>query len=174
MKNLYFLVLLIFENNTFSMTIDNLDDKRANWSAFSDDVMGGVSEVNFYELEDNQVKFYRLEGNVSTENNGGFIQSRVNLNIKTKDYNGIRIKVRGNNNEYFIHVRGPRMLPWNYYYSSFFASNDWTIIELPLEEFKYNRKPDLGIDAKSIRSIGIVAYGKDFQAELDLAQIELY
>ena len=122
----------------------------------------------------NQVKFYRLEGNVSTENNGGFIQSRVNLNIKTKDYNGIRIKVRGNNNEYFIHVRGPRMLPWNYYYSSFFASNDWTIIELPLEEFKYNRKPDLGIDARSIRSIGIVAYGKDFQAELDLAQIELY
>jgi hypothetical protein len=111
---------------------------------------------------------------VSTENNGGFIQSRVNLNIKTKDYNGIRVKIRGNNNEYFIHLRGPRMLPWNYYYSSFFASNDWTIIELPFAEFKYNRKPAIGIDAKSIKSIGVVAYGKDFQAELDLAQIELY
>ena len=174
MRNLYLLVLLIFGNNTFSMIIDNLDDKRANWSAFSDDVMGGISQVNFYELEENQINFYRLEGNVSTENNGGFIQSRVNLNIKTKDYNGIRVKIRGNNNKYFIHLRGPRMLPWNYYYSSFFASNDWTIIELPLAEFIYNRKPDLGIDAKSIRSIGIVAYGKDFQAELDVAQIELY
>jgi hypothetical protein len=156
------------------MIIDNLDDKRANWSAFSDDVMGGISQVNFYELEENQINFYRLEGNVSTENNGGFIQSRVNLNIKTKDYNGIRVKIRGNNNKYFIHLRGPRMLPWNYYYSSFFASNDWTIIELPFAEFKYNRKPAIGIDAKSIKSIGVVAYGKDFQAELDLAQIELY
>ena len=50
MKNLYLLVLLIFGNNTFSMIIDNLDDKRANWSAISDNVIGGISEVNFYEV----------------------------------------------------------------------------------------------------------------------------
>jgi len=175
MKKLYLsLLLCFFAVNSYTMIIDNLDDKRANWSAFSDDVMGGISEVNFYELVEGEDKFYRLEGNVSTANNGGFIQSRVNVNIKTGKYKGIRIKVRGNNNKYFIHLRGPRMLPWNYYYSSFFASKEWTIIDLPLSDFKYNRKPDTGLDTKRIRSIGIVAYGKDFQAELDLAQIELY
>ena len=97
------------------MIIDNLDDTRANWSAISDNVMGGISEVNFYEVDDGSDKFYRLEGNVSTENNGGFIQSRVGLNIKTENYSGIRIKIRGNNNEYFVHLRAPRMMPWNYY-----------------------------------------------------------
>ncbi len=89
------------------MVIDNLDDIRAPWSAISDQVMGGISEVYFYELEENGKNFYRLEGNVSTENNGGFIQSRVNLNIKTNDFEGVRIKVRGNNNE---SSKGPNSL----------------------------------------------------------------
>ena len=56
MKNLYLLVLLIFGNNIFSMIIDNLDDKRANWSAISDNVMGGISEDNFYEVEEGRRK----------------------------------------------------------------------------------------------------------------------
>ena len=112
-----FILFSIFSVNASSMVIDNLNDVRANWSAISDQVMGGISEVNFYEMEEDGQKFYRLEGNVSTENNGGFIQSRVGLNIKAKDFNGIRIKVRGNNNEYFVHMRAPRMLPWNYYYA---------------------------------------------------------
>ena len=44
------------------MVIDNLGDTRAQWDAISDNVMGGVSEVNFYELDDGANKFYRLEG----------------------------------------------------------------------------------------------------------------
>ena len=72
-----FILFSIFSVNTSSMVIDNLNDVRANWSAISDQVMGGISEVNFYEMEEDGQKFYRLEGNVSTENNGGFIQSRV-------------------------------------------------------------------------------------------------
>ena len=59
------------------MIIDNLNDVRAEWTAISDQVMGGISEVNFYEIEEDGETFYRLEGNVSTENNGGFIQSRA-------------------------------------------------------------------------------------------------
>ena len=112
------------------MVIDNLNDIRAPWSAISDQVMGGISEVYFYELEENGKNFYRLEGNVSTKNNGGFIQSRVNLNIKTDDFEGVRIKVRGNNNEYYIHLRAPRMMPWNYYYAEFYASDEWQVHEI--------------------------------------------
>ena len=169
-----FILFSIFSVNTSSMVIDNLNDVRANWSAISDQVMGGISVVNFYEMEEDGQKFYRLEGNVSTENNGGFIQSRVGLNIKAKDFNGIRIKVRGNNNEYFVHLRAPRMLPWNYYYAEFYASSDWEIIDIPLSSFKYSRNQNDNLNSRVIRSIGIVAYGKDFSAQLDLANIELY
>ena len=156
------------------MVIDNLNDIRAPWSAISDQVMGGISEVYFYELEENGKNFYRLEGNVSTENNGGFIQSRVNLNINTDDFEGVRIKVRGNNNEYYVHLRAPRMMPWNYYYAKFYASDEWQVLEIPLSTFQYSRNQNIGLNTRIIRSIGLVAYGKDFTAQLDIANIELY
>ena len=43
------------------MIIDNLNDVRAKWSAISDQVMGGISEVNFYEIEENGEKFYKRD-----------------------------------------------------------------------------------------------------------------
>ena len=58
---IYFLSLSIF-----TMTIDNLEDIRGEWAAISDQVMGGVSEVSFYEIEEKNIKFYILEGNVSS------------------------------------------------------------------------------------------------------------
>ena len=42
------------------MIIDNLDDKRGQWTAISDQVMGGISEVTFSEFTDGKEKFYRL------------------------------------------------------------------------------------------------------------------
>ena len=59
---LFFVSISFFCLNLSAMIIDNLNDKRANWSAISDQVMGGISEVNFYEIEEDGKKFYRLEG----------------------------------------------------------------------------------------------------------------
>ena len=98
----------------------------------------------------------------------------MNLNLNVNDFSGIRIKIKGNNNQYFVHLRAPRMMPWNYYYSDFYASDDWQIIDLPLSNFKYSRNGNIGINANVIRSIGLVAYGRDFTAQLDIANIELY
>ena len=72
------------------MIIDNLDDKRADWNAISDNVMGGISEVNFYQAEEGDEKFYRLEGSVSTANNGGFIQSVARFPFNAEDYTAPR------------------------------------------------------------------------------------
>ena len=89
------LILVFFVLNINSMTIDNLDDIRADWDIFSDRVMGGISEVYFYEMEEGDESFYRLEGNVSTANNGGFIQSVAKIKDINEEYKGIRITVRG-------------------------------------------------------------------------------
>jgi len=112
MIKIFFLFLSFFCLNLSAMIIDNLNDVRAKWSAISDQVMGGISEVNFYEIEEDGKKFYRLEGDVSTENNGGFIQSRVGVYLNSNDFEGIRLKIRGNNNEYFVHLRALRMMHW--------------------------------------------------------------
>ena len=96
------------------------------------------------------------------------------MNINSNNFDGIRLKVRGNNNEYFIHLRAPRMLPWNYFYSEFYVTDQWQTIELPIKNFKYSRNGNELLGSTNIRSIGLVAYGKDFSARLDIAGIELY
>ena len=76
MRNLYLCFITIFTMSVSSMIIDNLDDTRANWSAISDNVMGGISEVNFYELDDGfwVQKGSELGGPSGTDKFGSSIQ----------------------------------------------------------------------------------------------------
>ena len=174
MKKSFTILCIFLSMSAYTKVIDNLEDIRAEWVPFSDQVMGGISEVKVYELEEEEMSFYRLEGNVSTENNGGFIQVRAGVNLRNKNIEGIRIKVRGNNNEYFLHLRSPRMLPWNYYSAKFYASQEWMVIDLPLSSFEYSRDSSKSFNSSKIKTIGLVAFGKDFFAQVDLAGVELY
>ncbi len=167
-------LLLFCSLNISSQVLEDLKDNRADWDCFSDKVMGGVSEGSASVVSQEDRNFFRLEGDVSTENNGGFIQCRANVNLKTKGLNGIRIEVKGNGDEYYVHLRVPRMLPWNYYSAKFYASEEWQTIDLPLSSFEYSRNPSKKFKSSKISTIGIVAYGKDFYAEVDLAQLEIY
>ena len=129
-------LLLFCSLNISSQVLEDLKDNRADWDCFSDKVMGGVSEGSASVVSQEDRNFFRLEGDVSTENNGGFIQCRANVNLKTKGLNGIRIEVKGNGDEYYVHLRVPRMLPWNYYSAKFYASEELKIIDLPLSSFE--------------------------------------
>ena len=122
----------------------------------------------------------KWEGNVSTENNGGFIQFRAEVEIEDKDYKGLKIKTRGNGEEYYLFIRTTKTrLPWLYYGSPFNTSDEWEWIEIPFSSFKksdgrFSRFLPKEFDIESIKSIGIVAYGKDFYADIDVAGLELY
>ena len=96
--------------------------------------------------------------------------------MKGTNFDGIKIKVRGNNNKYFIHIRtGATIFPWDYYASSFEVSSDWKEVTLPFSSFKKSswRLPGK-VRSSKIKSLGVVAFGKDFQAEIDLANIKFY
>ena len=58
--------------------------------------MGGISKGKAEILNNNNKSFLRLAGNVSTENNGGFIQVRTSKEIFTDKFKGIKLKVKGN------------------------------------------------------------------------------
>ena len=130
---IYFLIF--FSLSASSMVIDNLGDTRAKWDAISDNVMGGISEVNFYELDDGANKFYRLKGPVSTANNGGFIQLRAGVSFANsekdgKNLQGVRLNVRGNGETYYIHIRTDESWsPSDYYATTFKANSDWQMID---------------------------------------------
>ena len=199
MNNLhkYFIILLIIgglisigyfvylrlnsENlNSETMIIDNLTpEKNQQWVFFTDRVMGGVSSGKLEIGSEDGSKFYRMTGNVSTANNGGFIQFQADLsNISNteKIFNGIKIKVRGNNENYQIFIRtNLTVLPWQYYSSEFYASNQWKEIKLPFKSFKRsNFYQPKNINNTDIRTLGIVAYGKDYSADLNVGLIEFY
>ena len=66
-------------------------------------------------------------------------------------------------------------LPWQYYEATFQANDDWKTIEIPFKNFKKsNFYQPSSVSSIDIETIGVVAIGRDFKANIDLAFIELY
>ena len=156
----------------------NLTTQSQEWSFISDQVMGGVSSGKFEVEEIESIKCYRLTGIVSTKNNGGFIQIRAKLNpeINSKKYDGVYVKVYGNEKNYNLHLRTRLTLaPWQYYSYTFATKKNWIEIRAPFEEFKksnfYQPKSILG---QNIKSIGLVAGFDDFKSDICLSEIGFY
>ena len=101
----------------------------------------------------------------------GTLNEKLDKNIE-----GVYLKVRGNGEKYFIHLRTRgTMLPWQYYQSAFSTSNDWTEVFLPLKSFKPSGSwLGKGVNPKSIRSLGVVAYGRDHVADVQVTEIGFY
>ena len=190
---LIFFVFILISNNVYSdnMIIDDIENSNSSaeqkdycentvtkWCFVTDKVMGGVSEGSLKLIKEDNTAYYNMQGDISTANNGGFIQFRTMIQNHPKDklFKGIRIKVRGNNEEYAIHLRTKYLfLPWQYYESKFMANNEWKIIELPFSSFnKSNFYQPSAVSSIDVQSIGIVAIGRNFKANIDLASIELY
>jgi hypothetical protein len=158
------------------VTSDNLLDRE--WRLISDQVMGGVSTGR---LERDQVlgrDCLCLRGNVSTENNGGFIQMAADLrenDIEARSvYDGIKLWVSGNRHQYNVHLRTTDLwLPWQSYRASFKAEQDWRQITLPFERFEsYKTRRKLNLN--HLKRIGLVAIGSDFNAGLCVSDIRFY
>ena len=144
-----------------------------NWAYLADTVMGGVSRGG----AEFSAGALRLTGQVSTKNNGGFIQVRTRVDpIEPKNKTGIKIKVKGNGDIYYLHIRNASArLPWHYYTASFQTSEKWKDITIPFDEFEKSatfmpRK----LKADTIKTIGIVAYGRDHNADISIANLEFY
>ena len=151
---------------------------NSKWCFVTDKVMGGMSEGSLEFKKESDTYFYRMTGDLSLENNGGFIQFRTKIedHPRGKSFKGIRLRVRGNNNEYTVHIRTKYLfLPWQYYESAFQTTEQWTTIELPFTTFKKsNFYQPSSVSSQDINTIGIVAIGREFKAQIDLASIELY
>ena len=149
-------------------------NKSRNWSFFTDGVMGGVSSGKAFFGKSGTDNFVRLEGKVSTANNGGFIQIRHSLTkYLDNDIEGISLKVRGNGEKYYVFIRTTStLLPWQFYNASFETSKNWKVVKINLQAFQpssnFLRK---NIKSSSIKSIGIVAYGRDHEAKIDISEI---
>ncbi|WP_372613104.1 CIA30 family protein [Aquicoccus sp.] len=150
---------------------------ETRWRFFTDTVMGGVSQGELDFLREGGQTHARLTGTVSTENNGGFIQMRTDLSAPPPDdATGLRLVLRGNDQRYFVHLRtGGTVLPWQYYQAGFHAPPEWTEIRLPFTAFEPSGRLLRGTPRiAGIKSVGIVAFGRDHEAEIDLREVGFY
>ena len=140
-KAIVLILFLLCQKNVSSkdMILDQLKNPKLTnqsqqWSFITDQVMGGVSTGKFIVEKVDEVECYRMTGDVSTKNNGGFIQIRAKLNpeINSEEYDGIYIKVYGNEKNYNLHLRtGLTLAPWQYYSYTYVSTKNWSEIRAP-------------------------------------------
>ena len=66
-------------------------------------------------------------------------------------------------------------MPWQYYSGEFEVSENWQEFEILFDDFKKsNFYQPSKFGSSEIKSIGFVAFGKDFEPELDLIKAELF
>jgi hypothetical protein len=156
MPTIFLVIFLIFQNmnggaeeetmKSEKLLIDDFSKELSSfgtvWQGISDRVMGGVSDMEARILEDGYGRFLHLTGNVSLENNGGFIQARLFMNQKKKPYDaspytGIALRVRGKGDAYYVYLRTPRTIfPWSFYGQCFKVAEQWTWAYLPFSSFR--------------------------------------
>jgi hypothetical protein len=148
------------------------------WRLVTDGVMGGVSAGGLSLAQIDGRRALCLRGEVRLENNGGFVQAALDLaprgDLDASAYTGIRLLVRGNGEAYNLHLKTADLrLPWQSYRSSFHTGPEWREIRLPFGGFEPHRI-DVPLDTAHLRSLGLVAIGRAFAAELCVAEIGLY
>jgi hypothetical protein len=149
------------------------------WRSFTDRVMGGASDGSHQVTTIDGRRCVHLKGQVSLENQGGFVQVALSLEqnrrpFDASPYKGLRIWVRGNGETYYIHLRTRQTSrPWFYYQASFTAGEKWQEVEIPFSQFvPENFRTDL--DTTRLTRVAIVAAKKAFSADVAVSRIELY
>ena len=175
LKTLLILLSLIIIGKTQLIAENLIESGRGIY--FADNVMGGISEGSSEYVKVASGKAIRLYGEVSTKNNGGFIQVRMPYFIdQLEKHKGIKIKMKGNGEEYFLHLRNrSSRLPWQYYHASFKSEPAWKELNIPFQKFKRSSNFMKSVfDPTTIQTIGIVAYGKDHTADIMVSELQFY
>jgi hypothetical protein len=172
------LLLLPLPAMADDLTLDRFEmQAETRWRFFTDTVMGGVSSGQVAFRTEGDLRYARMTGTVSTANNGGFIQMRTELASGAPDgANGVRLVVRGNDQRYFVHLRtGGTVLPWQYYQAGFDVTGDWAEVRLPFEAFERSGRFLRAVPRPDdLTSVGVVAYGRDHVAQIDVREIGFY
>ncbi|TVQ94566.1 MAG: NADH:ubiquinone oxidoreductase [Deltaproteobacteria bacterium] len=148
------------------------------WSAMSDRVMGGVSDVRAARVRSPHGDHLHLAGEVRDVpgyGSPGFVQVGLELGgLDASDYTGLRLVVRGDGQRYGAHLRTPdTRRPWQSWRGSFTASTEWTEVRIPFTDFEpYRIAREL--DLTRLTRLSLIAVDRTGAADLRIAEVGLY
>jgi hypothetical protein len=187
MHRLLILAALLLHAPTFAGEADLLIDDFSSetgvsalgtrWSAISDRVMGGVSDVAA-TVEDGERRHVHLTGEVKAVpglGSPGFVQLGLDLGrLDASAYKGLRLVVRGDGGTYGAHLRTPEVRrPWQSWRSTFVAPGTWTEIHIPFSAFEAYRVEGT-LDLTQLQRLSLIAVDRLGPADLRVAEVGLY
>lgn len=149
------------------------------WQLVTDRVMGGVSDGTLVRETVSGRPALRMRGDVSLENNGGFVQMALDLApdgdlVDASAWTGIELDVIGNDEDYGVHLRTDAVeRPWQSYRQSFRAGASWRTVQLAFADFVPHRV-EVPLDVRRLRRIGLVAIGRAFAADLAVGGVRFF
>lgn len=153
-------------------------DERAlqtDWEFVADTVMGGVSSGGVTREDVAGRPAHRLQGRVSLDNNGGFVQIATDLEVSdAAQWTGLRLTLSGNAEAYDIRLRTSELRrPWHSYRVERVVTEGWQHYDIPFAAFEAHRT-DIALNLAAITRVGLVAIGREFDADIAVAGLALY
>ncbi len=148
------------------------------WTFVADTVMGGVSTGRVVAVTHAGRPAARLTGDVSTDNNGGFIQMATDLGaggavLDASGFRAVHMEVIGNGELYHLSLRTTDLRrPWQSYRGAFVAPKDWTTVEIPFNALMPNNT-NIPFNPARLRRMGILAVGRAFAADVAVGPVLL-
>ncbi|MFZ3584347.1 CIA30 family protein [Loktanella sp. DJP18] len=146
------------------------------WDYVADTVMGGVSRGHVEEVVIAGRTAMRLTGDVSLDNDGGFIQMAADLppDHGAADFSGIEIDLFGNDEVYDLRLRTTDLTrPWQSFRTERLVSPGWSTYRVSFADLTPHRTQET-FHRLHLRRIGVVAIGRRFHADVAVAGVRLY
>jgi monofunctional biosynthetic peptidoglycan transglycosylase len=148
------IVLLDFRNQ----------EEIPEWLIINDGVMGGMSTS---DIAYNPEGYLVFTGNVSLQNNGGFASFRSqSKTFDLADYDGIKIRIRGDGKKYSLRLRTSSSFDGIAYAADFQSlKGDWQEIRIPFSDFTARFRGRIimnaeALDQANIRQLGFLISDK--------------
>lgn len=154
-------------------------DMNPHWEYVADQVMGGVSQGSLRQEMFRGRMASVLRGNVSLENNGGFIQMAFDLRsngagFDASPWEGLELDVCGNGALYDLRLRTDQLTrPWQSFRTEIPTLHDWQTLRIAFNTF-LPHKTDTIFDPRHLRRIGVLAIGREFHALIAVAGLRFY
>lgn len=122
----------MLQNNNVDIFNFQEVNNTLQWNVVDDGVMGGLSEGKIW-INDTGNGVY--EGNVTTENNGGFSSLRYKFSSRdVSAFNYIVLNVKGDGKTYQFRIKEKLSQRYSFI-SSFKTIGEWEIIKIPFNTF---------------------------------------
>lgn len=169
-----------------SYLLDDFSDAEVSclgtrWLAFSDQVMGGASEVQMAHTEYQGRACLQLTGQIRSDNRGGFVLAALplvpsRLLFDASAYQGVYLVSCSPQpaGHYRLQLRSRELsMPWQHFWAELQPTAEWQRFEIPFDSFQASHTHH-SLNTHVLTRVGLAGVLPAESAEIYLAEIGFY